>query len=349
MKLPNGFDLKPMNVLKIAGLALVAIIAIIFAVELIGSSFSVLLPKNYTQSIRQNMPSASTDEVYYETGGIANSKMSGDAVGLSVRNVETSAVPPKDSITIGDTAEEFEVTDYSATIETRDLKNTCAAVAGLKSRADVIFENANEYRQGCNYSFKVKRDKTEEILGIIKSLNPKEVAENTYTIKKLVDDYTGETEILAKKMASIEETLKNAVSAYDDITSLARKTQDVESLAKIIDSKINIIERLTQERINTNAQLERLNRSKAEQLDRLEYTYFNVNVMENKFVDGQNLKDSWKAAIKTFIRDINDIAQGITIGLFAMLFFALQYIIYLFIILIIAKYSWRLAKNIWQK
>src|SRR3989339_721006 len=162
----------------------------------------------------------------------------------------------------------------------------------LKPREDVIFENASEYEKNCNYSFKVKRDSVKEILSIIESLDPKELNENTYTIKRLIEDYT----------------------------------RDVENLAKIIDSKIRIIERLTQERININSQLERLNRSKAEQLDRLEYTYFRVYVFENKFIDREDLKDSWKTAIKSFVRDINKIAQDITINLAALLFLILEYI-----------------------
>jgi hypothetical protein len=106
---------------------------------------------------------------------------------------------------------------------------------------------------------------------------------------------------------------------------------------------------LTQERININAQLERLGRAKAEQLDRLDYTYFSVNVLENKFVDWQNLKDSWKMAIKSFVSDINKVMQDITINLIAFLFFAIQYVIYLFVVLIIVKYGWKLAKYIWKK
>jgi len=277
---------------------------------------------------------------------------SGGSVGLSLRNViapEPSTAPMDGAITIGDDAEDFEVTEYGVNIETHQLSDDCSKIANLKSREDVIFEKASEYEKNCNYSFKVKHDRVEEILLIIDELDPKEFNENTYTIKRLIDDYTSEVEILEKKMASIEETLDNAVNAYDNITDLATRIQDVESLAKIIDSKIRIIERLTQEKINVNAQLERINRSKAEQLDRLEYTHFNVRVIENKFIDGQNLKDSWKAAVKSFVRDINKVIQDITVNLISLLFLILQYIIYLFIILVIAKYSWKFAKKIWEK
>jgi len=156
-------------------------------------------------------------------------------------------------------------------------------------------------------------------------------------------------DILKKKIASIEKTLADAVSAYDQVTRLATQTQNVDSLAKIIDSKIGIIERLTQERININAQLERLSRAKAEQLDRLDYTYFNVSVVENKFIDGQNLKDSWKAAIKNFVRDVNNVFQDITVNLVTLLFLILQYVIYFFIVLMVVKYGWRSVKYIWKK
>ncbi|HBH46572.1 MAG: hypothetical protein A2445_03725 [Candidatus Jacksonbacteria bacterium RIFOXYC2_FULL_44_29] len=341
MHLPNNLNLKPTNILKIAGLAIVAVVIVALAVRLVGSSFTSLVSKT---GIDQGAPA------FNGYGEMAFDKASGGAVGLSVRNVATPAVPPiNGDTTVGDNAEEFEVTEYSANIETRQLENTCNEIVALKSRDDVIFENANKYEKSCNYSFKVKRKSVGEILTIIKALDPKELNENTYTIKQQIDDYTSEVEILEKKMSSIEETLSSAIKAYDDITLLATKTKDVESLAKIIDSKIGIIERLTQQRIDINAQLERLERSKTEQLDRLDYTYFNVYIVENKFIDGQNLKDSWIAAVKSFVGDINKVIQDITINLAGLLFLVLQYIIYFFIVLIIVKYGWKLTKRIWKK
>lgn len=353
MQFPNNLNLKPANILKIAGLALVAIIVVTLAFRLIGSSVRSL-SSTATKGVSQGMPAF--DAVYSESADMAYSKTNsgvGGAVALSTRNVTSSITPSiapmPNGPTIGDDAEEFEVTQYNATIETRNLEDSCAEITALKARDDVIFENASEYEQSCNYSFKVKRESVDEILGMIESMDPKELNANTYTIKQLVDDYTSEAEILEKQMASIEKILTDAVKSYDDISQLATRTKDVESLAKIINSKIEIIERLTQERINMNAQLERLERAKAEQLDRLDYTYFSVYVFENKYIDGQNLKDSWKAAVKSFVNDINEVVQDISINLVSLLFLILQYLIYIFIILIIVKYGWRLAKRLWLK
>lgn len=270
-------------------------------------------------------------------------------VRLSANNVSMPSPGPQYEGSMGRDAEDFEVTQYSASIETRDSERTCNEISNLKGLDYVIFENANEYDKGCNYVFKVEHENASEVLAIIETFNPKNLSENTRTIKREIDDFTSETEILEKKLSSINETLESAVTAYDEIAALASRTQDAESLAKIIDSKINTIERLTQQRINITAQLERLSRGKAEQLDRLEYTYFDINVYENKFVDGENLKDSWRAAIKGFVRDMNQIAQDMTINLVMLLFLLLQYTLYLFIVVVAAKYIWRAASYVWKK
>jgi len=342
-------NLKTSTVLKIAGLALVAIIVVSVGFRLVGSSFDSTVSKRLVNNVvSQSAPAYDAvkgfgEMVNYDEGGSA---------GLSVRNVAgTPNIMPivPGSGTTGDNAEALEVTDYNATIETRHLDQTCGVITNLKAREDVVFENANRYDQGCNYVFKVKSDKVNEILGIVKGLNPKELVENTYTIQQLVEDFTSETDILTKKLAAVDDTLQKAMGAYDEVTALATKVQDVESLAKIIDSKINIIERLTQERINVNAQLEQITRAKEKQLDRLDYAYFNVNIFENKFIDFKNLADSWKNAIKEFVQDVNRVAQDVSVTLLIFLLVIFRYLVYSFLLLIVAKYAWQLAKHVWKK
>lgn len=346
----SKFNTKPSNLIKITGFGVLAILVISVAIAIVSSPFDSIKNSGLGNISIQTAPAFDYgyDSVSSKGYGIGG----GESVGLSVRNIGVSPSPTiiyQSGGTTGDNAEEFEVTDYSATIETRDLSGTCRAVAGLKSRTDVIFENSNESDRSCSYSFKVKKDKVNEILAIIKDLDPKDLSENTYTIKNVIDDYTGELEILQKKLDSIDETLNKAVAAYNDITELATKVQDVESLAKIIDSKINLIERLTQERININSQIEGLQRSKGEQLDRLEYTYFYVNIVENKFIDGENIKDSWKNAVKEFIANVNKSLQNVTVGLVAIILIIIEYAIYILILVLVAKYGWKLIRYIWDR
>jgi len=341
-------NIEPAKLFKTIGIGLVGIVVVAFLVSLISSSMPGF-GRGGGGVISPMMGGVSYDASYAESGKMYAPSYAVDGPQtLSVRNI-SPIVPPRPGTTLGNNAEDFEVTDYTATIETRDKEKACSALAALKPLKYVIFESANAYEYGCSYSFKVEHAHVAEVLATIKTLDPKDLSENTYTIKRQLDDFTSESTILRNKLKSIDDTMSGALRAYDQIISLATRTEDVESLAKIIDSKIQIIERLTQQRININEQLDRLARAKVEQMDRLDYTYFNVSVYENKFVDGQSLKDSWKQTIKNFVSTVNGAAQDATVNVVAFILTLVPYLIYLVILLLVTKYGWKLVKYIWQK
>ncbi len=335
---------KNSNLFKIVGVAFLVIIVLSFLANMLFPFFTNFSANNNFLT-KEGAGSLGYDSYGLQEESYVNSDSD---VGLSIRNVTTAPTPLAGYVS-GNDAENFEVTDYNAFIETRILTSVCQSISSLKSRYDVIFENSNEYDSGCNYYFKAKKESVDEILAFVEDLHPRDLSENTYTIKKRIEDFTSQQEILERKQTTIEETLESAIFAYDEITEIARQSRNADALASIIDSKIRIIERLTNERINVAAQLDQLSRAKAEQLDRLEYTYFSVNVVENKFIDGQEIKDSWKWAVKDFVRKINIIFQDITVGLVSLVFIVFKYVIYLFILLLLAKYGWVTVKYIWKK
>jgi hypothetical protein len=269
---------------------------------------------------------------------------------LSLRNVAPSPMMPPvyNAYSAGNDAEAFEVRNYSATIETRDRTRDCDALRALKARTDVMFEQANEYDRGCSYTFKVEKKSVEAVLALITELKPKELSENTYTIKREVDDYTSEITILENKLVSLDTTLTDALASYENITELATRTGDVESLAKIIESKLMLIERLTNARIETSNQLEYIGRAKADALDRLAYTYFTVTVYENTYADGEALKDSWKFAVQEFVRKVNQFAQEMSIGLFMLMLAIFKYALYGLIMLFVLKFGWKFVQGVWK-
>ena len=330
-----------LKILKIAAIVLGAIILLSIFVNLVmGPIFS------QSKSTTMSKLGVSSQYSSPSAGGISNYKYDSDA-SLSVRNVaEESAPKAASNIT---SAENYEVTQYSAVVETGKLKEDCALISGLKARDYVIFENSNISEHQCYFSFKIEKDKIDEVLPLVKNLKPRELSQNIESIKQQVEDFTSREEILKNKQASIDETLKSALSAYNEITILATKTNNADSLAKVIESKISILERLTAERLQVSADLENLGRSKARQLDRLKYTNFYVDIYENKIFDWQALKDSWIASAKQFVNNINQVLDDLSLGLVTVLLQILKFLLYIFIILIVAKYSWALAKKIWKK
>lgn len=338
----NMPQMRPMVIAKIAAVSFLVIILLTFAVKMFVTTFRSVAPIVGYGTVENGVVA---QDAMYKVEGYGEGTMMGAPTLLSERNI----LPSVPGYVPGTDSEQFEVRDYNALIETRNREKDCAVVADLKAREDVIFESASEYDKGCNYFFKVTSVSANEILDIIRNLDPKELSENTYTIKRQIEDYTSTEDILKNKLATIDETLATAIASYDSIAALATRTLDAEALARIIDSKLQMVERLTQERINITEQLDYVSRAKAEQLDRLDYVFFSVNIVENKYLDSEQIKDSWKLAVKEFFEDINMTLQEVTVGLVALLFAVAQYVLYAFIVLMLAKYGWRVGKAMWKK
>ena len=338
MEFLKKLDLTGLQFVKLVGLVILGLMVLWVLANLFTNTFG----RNSIGSIGINAPSMAP--VYYD-------KSAGEygAPALSVRNVGDAYLPPVDGgYTSGDESEAYEVKNYSTQIETNNKDRDCGAVYALKARTDVIFEYAQEYDRGCTYTFKVKKESVDNVLGIIQDLNPKDLRENSYTIKQEVDDYTSEITILEGKLASLDKTLADAVTSYENITALASRTGDVENLAKIIESKLTIIERLTSARIETANQLERMRRAKNESLDRLLYTYFSVTVYENKYANIEDIRDSWKAAVQEFVRETNVLLQDLSIGLVTLFLTIVKFALYFVILLFVARYGWTFAKKVWS-
>lgn len=326
------------------GILLVTLVTLLAVLEYFGISFSRL---EYP-GINAVAPRTATEEAAndYDMGGDAMATRQKLALG----GVASSSIAPTPSTPpVGNDAEDYEVTTYSASIETQNLKDSCGKISALKSRKDIIFQNSDENERACSYTFKVDKGKAGEILELLKSMDPKTLNENVYTIKKILEEYESQESILKKKAEAIETTLADAIKAYDEVAAQARNTRDTESLTKVMNNKIELIQRLSNERIQNNAQLEQLARAKAEQADQLVYSNFYVSITEDTFFNGRDIRESWQEAVKNLVLMVNAIAQGLTLGLVVLVLGIVQYGLYLLILLFVAKYGWRFAKEIWKK
>lgn len=339
MNILKKINWKKLSIPKLIGVGILAVIFLTVAIWLLGFAFRTAFFGPSQLSYSSSAPSAYYgDEVAYDQR-------------IATKGISREFFPPISpglGSSVGTDAEEFEVTEYTARIRTGNLDRICSTIEELKPRDYVIFENANRYDRGCSYAFKVKNENAEEVLAVIKSLKPETLEESTTTIKPIVADYTSEVEILEKKLASVEETLIDAMQAYDEVSILAARTQNVESLASIIDSKIKLIERLAEERINIKERIDRLNKNKAEQIDRLNFTFFRVSVDEFLLFDLKAIKDSWVFEFQNFVREFNDVIQDVTINLAEFLLRLIQTAVYFLIALFILKYGWRFTKRIWK-
>jgi hypothetical protein len=342
MKFFKNFDWSVKSIAKVIGIVLLGAVALAIAVALISFAFRTVFRISQPTYLEKGvggfgMPSMDMAEPLYFDEEVA---------GMVRSNLAIAPAPP--GFSTGVDAEDYEVTTYSGTIETRKLDETCDTIADLKVKDYVIFEDSNKNDDSCYYRFKVENDNAAEIVKVIEDLDPEILNVNVQSIKGVVEGVESELDILKKKLASIEETLEDAQDAYDEISELATRQQDAETLANIIDSKLDLIERLTNQKLQVKTQIDRYNKTMSDQLDRLNFTFFNINVYEDLIFDWEEIKDSWKFEAKELVRNINDVFQAISLNLITYLVRFAQVVLYLFISLFLLKFVWIGIKKIWK-
>ena len=341
MQFLKNFDWSLKSIAKVIGVGLLGIVALTIAVSLIGFSLKTILGIS-SQSYRS-----------YDLGGYAPTmEMASDDFYYDeevAKMVSTNlAIAPEPDYSTGTDAEDYEVTTYNGTIRTRKLDKVCGTIEALKSKDYVIFEDSNKNEDNCYYRFKVNKDNAAEIVKVIEDLDPETLNVNIQSIKNVVEGVESEIDILKKKLASIEETLENAQASYDEISKLATSQRDAETLAKVIDSKLNLIERLTEQKLSVKTQIDRYNKSMADQLDRLNFTFFNINVYKDLIFDWKEIKDDWRYQTQELVRDINEVFQGITLKLVTFLLKFIQATLFLFVSIFLLKFVWSGIKRIWK-
>lgn len=343
MKFFKNFDWSTKSIAKVIGVVLLGIIALAIAVALVSFSFRTIFGVSSQVYEGRSMGGyAPTMEMTMDSGDYYYDE---DVAKMVSSNL---AIAPAPGYSTGVDAEDFEVTNYSSTIETRKLDKTCETISSLKVKDYVIFEDSNKNDDSCYYRFKVENDKADEIVKVIEDLDPEILNVNVQSIKGVVEGVESELDILKKKLSSIEETLENAQDSYDEISKLATQQRDAETLAKIIDSKLNLIERLSNQKLQIKTQIDRYNKAMADQLDRLDFTFFNINVYEDLIFDWEQIKDSWKYESKELVRNINEVFQAITLNLVTYLIRFAQVVLYLFISVLLLKFVWMGLKRIWK-
>jgi len=336
MNIFQNFDWSLKSIAKILGSAFLGIVVLVFVVSLI--SFALRTIFNTGDNYSESYPQAMNAE---KSAFVSRSDF---AVGQG-----GGIVPPIENDQIVDqNAENFEIEDYNLDYETRKKDELCSEILKLKKRPEIIFESSTEEKSSCSYSFKVKKENATEILELLKTFDPKNIRTNIYTIQKTIEGLSDQLTIFKKKLSAIEETLADAQKSYDELTKLATKKQDVESLTKLIDLKLNTIDRLFKERSGINEQIDNITKNRTEQLDRLKYTNFTIYVREYLFVDWESIKDEWKFQIKELVTNFNDVIQGISIKLLSYILRVFEGIIYLFISLLIMKFVWFFGKRVWK-
>ncbi len=249
---------------------------------------------------------------------------------------------------VDSTAEDYEVKNYSANYRPSDKTEICATILDLKADPEIVFSSSRESDSSCRFTFEVPNARADEIVAILESLDPDDLNSNIRTIQKSVEGTSDQLDILRQKLRQTESTLSGAQTAFEELMTLATNSRDIENLTQLITLKIKSIEQLAQTRISINQQIQQVQNSRAEQLRQIANTAFNISVHEEKFINWQNISDDWKYEIRSFVDNLVDLTQFVSVKLVSFVLYSAATILYFAIAFGFLKIIWIVGKKVWK-
>jgi hypothetical protein len=332
------------SIIKFTILAIVAMFAVSILLTVFKWTFGItgnLLEQGGVSKLNIENILEQPEMVVDYADSVIQGKMMAPSIGVDIIPVPSLGLASKD-------AEDYETREYSASYEKRNIDKICTEFEALKPLQYVVFINANRSESYCGYNFKVEVEKEQEIISMIESLNPKDFNANTYTIERNITNSNNEIEILEKKLEMLDSLLENAQTKY----AALRNTGDANALVQAVNNEINLIERITNQKLNVQAQIDRLTNNKGSQEERIDYSQFNISISERKLIDLSSISADWRYAFERFVASISTALQDLTIGLIEFLFKLIKFVLYIGIgvitLTITAKILWRFVRRIWS-
>lgn len=331
----KGIELKHVPLWRIVLVGAIGLVAFVVILGFLGLSLRNI--KSLEESVDVAMPSS--DEGSIGRGGFAGAP--------SPMSPSIAPAPDYYGKTVGQDAENFEVSDYTARIRTARLDPICDAIAAWHGYAYVIFEASEHNSHACSFRFKVPHADVPGVIAALEDLKPIEFSRNTQTVQREVRDFVLEELVLTRQLEVIQDTLVEADEQYRELMRTASQSDDTESLARAVQSRIEQIERLSRESMAISAQLANIKKYKEDQLDQTNYAFFAVNVSDYNIVDTIAIRDAWVRHLQEFVLDLNDIFAGITIGMLGFLLRIVEIGFYLGVIVIVVRVAYQLFKKLW--
>ncbi|MFH0776011.1 MAG: hypothetical protein V1936_00150 [Patescibacteria group bacterium] len=339
MNLFKNFDWSFKSFVKIFGLLILGVIALGLIAGIVSFAFKTVVSPflgNYSRGGYGAVPEMAMDSAGYSKMAVSSS-----------RNI-IPPIPGPSGEVIDATAEDYEVKNYYANYQPSDKTEICATILNLKSDPEIIFSNSSESDSSCNFTFEVPNERADEVLKILKSLDPEDINQNIYTIQRSVEGTSDQLKVLQNKLEQTEATLTDAQKAYEDLMRLATNSRDVENLTSLIKLKIDSIEQLAQTKISITQEIEQVQRNREDLLRQIKNTTFNVSVYEQKFVDWKQISESWKNALRDFVNNLTDLTQFVSVRLVSFVLYSAAALLYLAVAFGFLKVLWLLGKKVWK-
>lgn len=244
--------------------------------------------------------------------------------------------------------EKYETSRYDITARTKQFDELCSAVKNLKSSSDIHFKLIDESINNCRATFYVDESRVESVLSTLTTFRGVEVNRNTESVTRHRAQLQSQTDILRQQLMSVERSLTAAETQFDEIAEFARTQKDATTLSQAIREKLNMVDSLTQRKINLTSQLNNLYQQSAELEERIDVVEFNVNVYRSYPIYLNKESQKWESAWAGLKETYTDTLIGLTAFFGIFVLWMLRIAVYLLVVIVVVRGIWKVIKLVWK-
>ncbi len=244
--------------------------------------------------------------------------------------------------------EQYETTDYTVSARTKDFDEACELVRTLKADNTIDFKRLDEQLNHCSATFYTSEERAQAVRERLAAIAGAEVTRSTVSVTRQREQLATESDVLRQQLTVVETTLADAERQYDEITEVARASNDASALTKAIRDKLSIIETLNQKRINLLSRLQHMNQQAADLEERIGVVAFNVSFTRSYPLDLDQKSRQWEAAWKELDAAVTTFLIGFSAYLGIFVLNVVQYAVYFLIIIVVVRFGWKLVRRLWR-
>jgi len=243
--------------------------------------------------------------------------------------------------------EDFETTNYNLSGRLKDFNTACNALTTLKANDRFHFKSLSTNLNSCYATFYTEEAFAGEAIANLQ-FNGVTVSRNTQSVTRHRENIASQASIIRQQLVSVENTLAEAELAYDEIAVFAREERDVSEYSQAIDAKLRQIDQLTNRKISLTSQLDSIAQQAADLEERIGVVEISVNYSRSFTLNPDKTSRAWEQAWETLSDTWTNFGIGLTAYFGVFLLYALQYGLYLLVLILLARFGWKVVRMIWK-
>jgi len=289
--------------------------------------------------------------------------LSGNSISLGDRAMQERAIapanmemgqggliPPTVPTTGGYTQnlEQYETTDYQVSGRVKAFELFCDNLETLKADDRYDFRTLQSSLNNCRATFFTEERYAADVLTQFQQNEGVQTSRMTESVTRHREQIQSRSNIIQQQLNSVTSTLIEAEQAYNEIAAFARAERDTETYSEAITEKLRQVDQLTQRKISLTSQLDALAQQAADLNERIGVVQISVNVSRSYTLNPDKVAREWEQAWELLTDTWTNFGIWLTVYLGIFLLFVAQWSLYVIILLVLARFGYKLARRIWK-